>query len=425
MTENIKPTELTDSMIENIVQTAESQRLNNMPNVEVNPDAELEVGYIDGDNHLGTSGIGRTNNIFDTATEEINDMSKSIDILTMKSGEEATEIAKESNAHIGVIGNVANSAKEMFDLSDDDVFKIINVLTEMNKNSKYPVFANLPEKLQLTISQLAYANKVPPAKLNDLSRAMMQEFIGQAGIDQALIDLEKALDDALSVPSIVDMYTEHTRNVMDNIIPQTIEKIKNDFPEKAERLEAIRNAFKNSYNFEYAKKYYMNNARIRKAMRRYESEYDKCMDLFNYMNEKSNFKMHDVNQIFTALKETLVTNIEIAFKMHQANNEKMSELDTRIYDLDVSDSDIKKFCIMLTKSCENMNPNDPVDAAYMYYMVRNIIVLQHTNEAKTDFAVELINNICDTITFIRDRESEFCESNTSKSAKKHASKNCE
>jgi hypothetical protein len=56
----------------------------------------------------------------------------------------------------------------------------------------------------------------------------------------------------------------------------------------------------------------------------------------------------------------------------------------------------------------------------MYYLVRNIIALKHTKEAKTDFAVELINNICDTIVFIRDKEDEFNASNMhkSKSSKK-------
>ena len=47
--------------------------------------------------------------------------------------------------------------------------------------------------------------------------------------------------------------------------------------------------------------------------------------------------------------------------------------------------------------------------------MKNIIVLKHSNEAKTEFAAELISNICDTITFIRDKEAEFNAANMDKS----------
>lgn len=70
-----------------------------------------------------------------------------------------------------------------------------------------------------------------------------------------------------------------------------------------------------------------------------------------------------------------------------------------------------------------MDPCDVIDAAYMYYMMRNIIILRHTQETKTAFAVELINNICDLITFIRDKESDFNESNLDKSKRIKKSSN--
>ena len=82
--------------------------------------------------------------------------------------------------------------------------------------------------------------------------------------------------------------------------------------------------------------------------------------------------------------------------------------------------DIYKFAILLCKHCENLDPTNVVDASYMYYLVRNIIALKYTNETKTDFSAQLINNICNVIVFIRVKESEFNESNLvkSKSSKK-------
>ena len=94
----------------------------------------------------------------------------------------------------------------------------------------------------------------------------------------------------------------------------------------------------------------------------------------------------------------------------------------KLLDLDVSMQDIYQFCILICESCRNMNPDDVIDASYMYYMIKNIIVLRHTQEAKTDFAIELISNICDTIVFIRNKEDEFNESvDKSKSGKKRKS----
>ena len=55
----------------------------------------------------------------------------------------------------------------------------------------------------------------------------------------------------------------------------------------------------------------------------------------------------------------------------------------------------------------NMNPDNLEDAAYMYYSLKNITMLNLTNETKTAFASELINNICDVIQYIRDKEAEF------------------
>ena len=211
---------------------------------------------------------------------------------------------------------------------------------------------------------------------------------------------------------------------MENIIPQTIDKIKDEFPDKAEKLMQVKNAFQNSYNFSLAKEAYINNARVRKTIRRWETEFDRTLDRFNFLNERSNFKMNDVKHVPEVLTKVLIEDPDISYGMHTNSGEEVPDSDMRLLEMDITRKDIHKFCILLCKHCENFDPNDVVDAAYMYYMVRNIIALRHAQEAKTDFAVELINNICDTITFIRDKESEFNESNMdkSKSTKKRGNK---
>ena len=425
-TEDFSGKSLSDFDIENIVKAAEGaipdgaidmREVGN--NTEVNPNAELvmgeaiinEKGYVVGDvNDSKDDGIDE----IDRIAASFEKQTANVSLFDVEDGK--TSVVDEQ----AVIEQTANSAKETFDLSDEEVFQMVNVLSNMRSDPKYPVYANLPEKIQLVISKLAYENKVPINKLDAISRAMLEELVSEAGIDNSLIDLEKALNEALNVPSIMDMYTEHTRNVMEDILPKTIENIKDEFPEKAERLEAVKKAFTESYNFSFAKKAFIENARLRKAIRRFDTEFHRAIDRFNYMNEKSNFKMNDANHLFTVLKKVLISDIDIAYGVHKQTGEALPEMEQRICDMNITDIDIMKFCILICKSCENYDPNNVAHAAYMYYLIRNIIALRHANEAKTDFAVELINNICDTITFIRDKESEFNESNMvkSKSAKK-------
>lgn len=400
-------TPMTDEEIEKLVETAESVVSSDVldmrdvkDNVEVDENADLKFGVVNGSiNNSGKDEI-------DLIAEEFERASTNITLFDI-GNDEAEKAAVENHAN--------NEMKKTFDLTDEEAFKLFETISNMRKDPNYPVFPNLPNKIQNMISKMAYDNNVPVSQLNAISRMLMQEFINEAGVDNALIDLEKALDEALEMPSLLDLYTEHTREVMDKIIPETIERIKDDAPEQAAKLQEVRNAFTLSYNFSEAKEAYINNARIRKTIRRWESEFTRTLDRFNYMNEKSNFKMNDVREVPNVLIKILIDDPLMAYEMHINNNEHVPDNIQKFIDLDVSIEDIHKFSILICKHCENKNPDDVIDAAYMYYMIRNIIALKHTQEAKTDFAVELINNICDTITFIRDKEDEFNAANMDKS----------
>lgn len=403
-------TGLSDFDIEKIVDAAEQA----MPeggidmreikgNVEVNPNAELESEVVESINtNSGTrvgfvSGPGVANvSLFDIDGDKIPDADKK------------------------VIESTANTAKDTFDLSDEEVFMMMDTLTKMKNNPNYPVYINLPKKVQTIIAKLAYDNKIPIANLEGVAKTMMEEFMKEAGIDNTLIDLEKAIDEALQIPSIMDLYTDHTKNVFENIIPETVEKIKDEFPDKARMLTEVKHAFQDSYTYAKMMSEYCSNARLRKTIRRWETETFKVLDRFNYMNSKTNFKMNDVNLTLEVLKQILINDPNISAAIHDENNSNIPEIDTKLIEMNITIEDIHKFVILLCKHCENLNPTNVVDASYMYYLVRNIIALRYANEAKTDFSAQLINNICNVITFIRVKESEFNESGLvkSKSSKK-------
>ena len=130
--------------------------------------------------------------------------------------------------------------------------------------------------------------------------------------------------------------------------------------------------------------------------------------------------MNDVRLVPEALRKVLIEDLDKSLSVIENDISELDPINRAIYMADISESDIKKFCVLIFKYCENMDPCDLIDATFMYYLMRNIIMLKHGNESKTEFAAELINNICAVITFIRDKEAEFNESNMDKS--KHAKK---
>jgi hypothetical protein len=282
----------------------------------------------------------------------------------------------------------------------------------------------MPEYMKKTVRELAVANNIPASGYNRVAKMILEEFISDNNFNREFIDLQKSIDEALNIPSIVDLYSEHTRNVMETHIPEMAERIKDEAPDKAKRLLDIKRVFTESYTFSFAKDSYDNNARVRKAIRRWNTELNKVLDAFNFNNDKSNFKMNDAKELPEVLTEILQNEPNRIASMHEDDNEPIPERYKKILDLDITFEDIAKFCILICKSCMNHNPYDVVDAAYMYYLLKNIIMLKHSQEAKTDFAIELISNICDTIVFIRNKEDKSNERlDKSKSSKKHKRNN--
>ena len=320
--------------------------------------------------------------------------------------ESSTDLPKDS---------IAAMAKDTYDLSDDEVISMLDIITNMKKDPKYPVYKNMPEKLKAVIREIAAKNSVPANQFNALARMVMLEFVSDSEIQNVFIDLEKSLNEALKLPSVMDLYTEHTRTVMEENIPKMVEEIKDTEPEKAALLLKVKDEFTKSYTYEFAKDEYMNNSRLRKAVRKHDKNIKRALDEFNFRNEKSNFKMNDVRELPEVLMYILGSETVSIYNSYKADNMEPPAHVTKAYELRADESDINKFCILICKSCDNHNPRDIVDAAYMYYMMKNIIVLKHSNEAKTEFAAELISNICDTITFIRDKEAEFNAANMDKS----------
>lgn len=301
---------------------------------------------------------------------------------------------------------------QMFDMPDEDIASFCILLSQYRKDSKSipNVYSQMPESMQEVIRKLALSEGIPFTEYNRMAKLFMDEFISQAELDEALVDVEKSLDEALKMPTIADMYSEHTKEVMEVRIPEIIEKIKDTEPENAKLLEDIKHTFDDSYSLIRMIKHYKENARTRKLMRRDYDKPERFCDEFNFKNQNSKFKLPDCRSIIPALEHVLYP-----FESDELSAEY--GFADRVISMCITKDDVSKFVILFCRTIMNYNANSLLDAAYMYYALRNITMLSMTNETKTPFAAELINNICDVIEFIRKEEEEFHVSNKSNGRK--------
>lgn len=395
--------ELTQDQINDIASSLEEMRLRQVEDaadkVEIDENAKLESDTI----------ITPIDGVEGRVVDSMPEMNISLFDI------EDDEKVKQANTN-----RMVENAKDSLNLTDDDAIAMISIISEMKKNPKYPVYSNLPNSLKKIVDDIAVdgfhtpINAIPRANLDRIARMVMTEFASSEELNDAFIDLQKSIDEALHIPSIMDLYTEHTRKVMEENIPEMAESIKEEYPEKAKMLLDVKEEFSHSYTFDRAREMYESNSRLRKAVRRHDMEYKRVLQDFNSKNERSTFKMNDVTELPIVLHKTLIEDPEIMMAANKEDDKPVDDYVSGVVDMNITDDDIQKFCVLICKSCENLDPTAILDAAYMYYMMKNIIVLKYADEAKTDFAAELINNICNTIAFIRDKEAEFNAANLDK-----------
>ena len=302
---------------------------------------------------------------------------------------------------------------QMMDMPDADIAEFCMLLSQYRKDKKSipNVYARMPASMQEVIRKMALSEGIPFTEYNNMAKLFMDEFISQAELDEAFVDVEKSLDEALKMPTIADMYSEHTKEVMEVRIPEIIERIKDTEPENAKLLENIKAAFDDSYSLRRLIDHYKENTRTRKLIRRDWEKPEKFCDEFNFKNQNSKFKMPDCRSIIPALQHVLYVT-----KDDELDEKEYGFID-KVTSMNITEPDVFKFVILFCRTIMNYDANALLDAAYMYYALRNITMLLMTNETKTPFAAELINNICDVIEFIRKEEEEFHVSNKSNGRK--------
>lgn len=277
--------------------------------------------------------------------------------------------------------------------NEEDFIKILDVVKHLD-DPNYKVYKNLPTSFQDIVRNIAIEQNISIEHWEDVAREFASKFKEYAGADDEFDKLQQELAEALKVPSVMDIYNEHTEEVMNKNIPELIEKLKDTDPDKANQLGKVKEMYTKAFDFSIAREKYDNNSKIRKAVRRYNNDFNSKIDYYNSRSLHTEFKMHNAMNAYKALLSVITS-----------RSNKYTEVDA------------KKFMIFILASTEDLDFSNIADESYAYYLIKNIDMLKYLGEGLTDFSSQLINNIYDNIDYIRNKEDEVNASlqNNSKS----------
>lgn len=288
-----------------------------------------------------------------------------------------------------------SNAKVIHNMSDEDAIYMLDLLTLYRKDKTINIYAKLPESVKSQVKQICMSANVPLSNANMVAKMMMDQMIEETAADQTFIDFEKSLDAAMKIPSLIDVYEEHVNETMEEKIPAMANAIKNENPEKAKMLMDIGERYTWAKTYSYMRDKYEELARIRKYVRKQYGDVQKRAENVNYMNRDSSFRMPDATILYPILIKKI------------ANDP----------DNDIDEVGVQKFLTLLFSTIEDMDAHNLLDAAYIYYVTKNISMLSYVDEDSSksadSFSVELISNIKALIYYLTMKEEEFNASNQS------------
>lgn len=278
---------------------------------------------------------------------------------------------------------VLKNAKEN-DLSDEDASMLLDLITRYNKDKTIKVYNSLPQKMKKVVAEIHSGMSNIP--IESIAKDILQAFIQEANFEKELDDFNASLSKATDTPAIADMYSEHVKEMMEVKLIDLAEKMKeNGEHERSQMFFRISSMFTSSYTFDYLREFMKTNKSARNHITKDLDKFSKfCRDV-NLRNESRNgktehhFIYNDMNDTLVVLKDILT---------HR------------------SEDDIKKFLIVLSKSFIDTPITDLAMSSYVYYSIKNIIVLAYVEENKTEFCKEYIKNIDEMITHILTVEEE-------------------
>lgn len=272
--------------------------------------------------------------------------------------EESDDVKIEAHDHVTVNSLMTN------DLNDEELLTLYSLATKIRSDKSYNVVPELPKSIYNNIvSNCKILGVNNPKHINAFARELVQQLAQEIDLDSMTKEFQNELDAALAIPEIVDMHHEHTRDLVEVHMLKAAEEETD--PVKKQQLLDIVQAFKDAYTFSRQLKLMEDDSfmlKLPKKIRRFE----RYCDSFDFTMSKSivraPIKMKDL------LKELT-------------------------YILKLSENQCKLFIVLLGETSVNITHENIPGTWFMYHSIKNIYTLARTNNNKTEFSKECVDNL--------------------------------
>lgn len=293
------------------------------------------------------------------------------------------------------------SKSELSDKDFDELMELYNLIqTDPNANIYIKLPIGIKTMVDFSIRSNLNTSNIAPEQLivikEETARFTLNELINdlKSGNSDSIEGLEKAVKEMLNVPSIADMYAEHTYEGMNTRLTEIANTIKDEDPEKAQSLYKMSDVAERAYTFVDAIRAYNSSGQFKKIVRKATADSARKY-LHNIDISLSNSSIEIENSTSATTIPDILCDILI-------NN---VEPDSRAAQLCITHDDVYKFSTLISYLSLFKDFNNVFDVSYIYYMIRNLIMLKFSNDKKTEFTINLINNICNVIEEIRESKT--------------------
>lgn len=256
---------------------------------------------------------------------------------------------------------------EEYDISDEDGIKLLDAINKY-KNTEEVDYDTLPQKIKIIVDGLRITGEGKISK-NAATKVLLDSFINDAKFSKAVDSYNKEMNDLLLETDKV--FGQLFKSSIDELYSDDyIDKLKEENPEQADQIQNIKNNFTKSREFKEQLDYldHVSDKKLNKFLNRYGSECGYFNTKFN--NNKYGIRVPKIEELYPIIKRARAG---------------------------FTESQIKKFIIVIIKSCYKLDQNNINDLSYVYKMISNIYVYQYATVFDDDNTKELFENISNVI----------------------------
>lgn len=257
--------------------------------------------------------------------------------------------------------------------SDEDAETMIDLILEYRKNKNIKLFDRLPAKMK-TLVEKFYRSMNPKHAIRSskesIAKYFVDEIISAASFDKALKDIDIEMRDAYNTME------KEMAVIMDeayNGIFDSIDEVRKEDPEKADKIQKVKDAFDRAKTFDYQLQFL--HTQKHRDVRKYHIRFNDACSTFNKI----------VNTNLIALRIPKMEEIYEILKMWLPL---------------VPKDDLKEFCTLICKSVENMDFSDIGDTAYVYKLIDSMYVFKHRHTSTYFEYEDFFKSIQDIISAI-------------------------